>query len=108
METNGTTENYEVLGLRVRLNKEKTGGIDPQKVINYLNSEAAKIKNKSPQLDNEQVAVLLALSVAADKMEQEETFQKDLDKLQTAAAGALHLIEEVSPSNSSDGEIIHS
>lgn len=90
---------FEVLGQKLKLKKdEKLEGIGPSDIVGFVQSEALKIISSSPQpLSQPQVAVLLALKFAGEKLALEKEYRENINLLRTTAADALQYIEEVSP-----------
>jgi cell division protein ZapA (FtsZ GTPase activity inhibitor) len=89
---------FEVLGQKLKLKRdEKLDGIGPSDIVGFVQSEALKIINQSPQLSQSQVAVLLALKFAGEKLALEKEYRENIRLLRTTAADALQYIEEVSP-----------
>lgn len=89
---------FEVLGQRIKLKKDETlDGIEPSDIVGFVQTEALKIINQSPQLDQSQVAVLLALKFAGEKLALEKEYRENINLLRTTAVDALQYIEEVSP-----------
>lgn len=89
---------YNVLGQNIRLkesNDEDT--ISPDEVVNFLTEEIDAIKQSVPNLADSQVAVLLALKMAQDKLTIEKEFKHNINSLQKTAREALKLVEEVAP-----------
>lgn len=93
-----TQEIFEVLGYKIKLKKdEKLEGVSPTDIVGYVQSEADKIYKDSPQLAPHQVAVLLALKFAGEKLAIENEYRDNITKLKMTATDALQFIEEVSP-----------
>jgi hypothetical protein len=89
---------FEVLGQKLKLKRdEKLDGIGPSDIVGYVQSEALKIINQSPNLSQSQIAVLLALKFAGEKLSLEKEYRENISLLRTAAAESLQYIEEVSP-----------
>jgi cell division protein ZapA (FtsZ GTPase activity inhibitor) len=89
---------FEVLGQKLKLKRdEKLDGIGPSDIVGFVQSEALKIINQSPQLNQSQVAVLLALKFAGEKLALEKEYRENITQLRTTAIDALQFIEEVSP-----------
>jgi hypothetical protein len=90
---------YEVLGQRLKLKKdEKLEGIGPSDIVGYVQSEALKIMNTTPHLNQNQIAVLLVLKLAGERLSLEKEYRENIKQLRSTAAEALQFIEEVSPS----------
>ncbi len=89
---------YNVLGYRLRVNTDKeNASVSAKEVAELVTREASKIKLDHPQVDQGQIAVLLAMKLAEDKLVMEKMYKDNLDKLQARAGSALQYIEEVSP-----------
>jgi cell division protein ZapA (FtsZ GTPase activity inhibitor) len=89
---------FEVLGQKLKLKRdEKLDGIGPSDIVGYVQSEALKIINQSPNLSQSQIAVLLALKFAGEKLSLEKEYRENISVLRAAASESLQYIEEVSP-----------
>lgn len=89
---------FEVLGQKLKLKRdEKLDGVGPSDIVGFVQSEALKIINQSPQLSQSQIAVLLAMKFAGEKLALEKEYRENIRLLRTTAADALQFIEEVSP-----------
>lgn len=89
---------FEVLGQKLKLKKdERLEGFGPSDIVGYVQTEASKIINQSPQLSQSQIAVLLALKFAGEKLALEKEYRENIHQLQKTATDALQYIEEVSP-----------
>jgi hypothetical protein len=92
-------EVFEVLGFKIKLKEdEKLDGISPTDIVGFVQTEASKIFRQSPQLAPDQVAVLLALKFAGEKLALEKEYRENIHQLRVTAVDALQYIEEVSPS----------
>ncbi len=91
-------EVFEVLGYKIKLKKdERLEGVSPSDIVGFVNSEAQNIFKQSPQLAPHQVAVLLALRFAGEKLAMEKEYRENITQLRATAVDALQYIEEVSP-----------
>lgn len=91
-------ENFEVLGLKLRLKKdEMSPGVTPREVVELVQSEAMAILNKNQNINLNQATVLAALKIAQDKIALEKEYQRNVSYLKHTALDALQLIEEVIP-----------
>lgn len=91
-------EVFEVLGHKIKLKKdEKLEGVDPFDIVGFVQTEASKIFKQSPALAPHQVAVLLALKFAGEKLALEREYRENIHQLKRTAVDALQYIEEVSP-----------
>ena len=89
---------FEVLGQKLKLKRdEKLDGIGPSDIVGFVQSEALKIINQSPHLSQSQIAVLLALKFAGEKLALEKEYRENIGLLRKAATESLQYIEEVSP-----------
>lgn len=98
MENNRKDLEFDVLGYNIRLKHDEESSVSPQEIIEYVRTQAEKVQERSPNLDRGQIAILVALGLAVDKMTLEKEFRDRLDTLHTSAIDALTFIEEVSPS----------
>jgi hypothetical protein len=91
-------EVFEVLGYKIKLKQdERLEGVSPTDIVGFVQTEASKIFSQSPQLAPQQVAVLLALKFAGEKLALEKEYRENITQLRTSAVDALQYIEEVSP-----------
>ncbi len=90
---------FDVLGFKIKLKPDEGDGdaIQPKEVVDYVHREAVKIQELAPQLEKGQVAILVALNLAKDRMAMEREYSQNVAKLQNQAVDALKYIEEVSP-----------
>lgn len=92
-------EVFEVLGFKIKLKKdEKLEGITPAQIVSLVNAEAQNLYKEAPNLAPHQVAVLLALKFAGEKLALDKEYKENITQLHTTAVDALQLIEEISPS----------
>lgn len=90
---------YEVLGHTLRLKKDELlDGVLPSEIVGYVQTEIGNILKKSPHLSESQIAVLVALKVAGEKLALEKEYRENVSALKRTANDALHYIEEISPS----------
>ncbi|MFZ4713999.1 MAG: hypothetical protein ACOYL6_09820 [Bacteriovoracaceae bacterium] len=91
---------FDVLGLRVKSKPEADEGkITTKEIVDLVNREALKLKEKSPGLDNGKVAILLALEFARDKLSIERDFRESVLGLHESGHKILELLEQVNPSS---------
>jgi cell division protein ZapA len=89
---------YEVLGCTLKLKPdEKLEGVQPSDVVSYVQNEAAKILQQSPGLTDGQIAVLIAMKLAGEKLALEHEYRDNIRLLHRTAADALQYIEHISP-----------
>jgi hypothetical protein len=91
-------EVFEVLGYKIKLKKDELlEGVRPTDIVGFVQTEASKIFKQSPELAPHQVAVLLALKFAGEKLALEKEYRENINQLRMTAVDALQYIEEVSP-----------
>ncbi|MBK24028.1 MAG: hypothetical protein CME70_08515 [Halobacteriovorax sp.] len=89
---------FDVLGFKVRFRPDQFANAQiAEDIVEYVRSEANKIKDRVPQLDQGQVAILTALQIASEKVSMEAECKDAIETLQLTAGDALKFIEEVSP-----------
>ena len=95
------TKDYIVLGSRVKLNTDqKESGFDgasADEIVDQVRAEAEKLKMTSPHLDDGKIFLLVALKMAGDKRKLETEIAQNIKQLESSAADALQLIEDVTP-----------
>lgn len=94
------TREYDVLGCRVKLAATgKEAQFSADDVVLQVREEAEVILRKNPNLSKAQVAVLVALKLAADKMTIDHEFKESVDEFQATARGAIEQIEQIEDSS---------
>ena len=97
---------FDVLGFKVKFNPstktdEEKYGLSAQDVVAFVHSEAALIKKSGGSaLDSGQLAILVALKIANEKMLQDHKLKSEINILERVAKDALNYVEEVSSSQS--------
>ena len=98
----GKESEFDVLGSRIKFRAEATSGKGnihtPADIVEYVLNEAAALRSKNPSLEDKQLATLLALQFAREKLSLEKELQEGFANLHKGASQALQLIEEVCPS----------
>lgn len=88
-------EEFNVLGCKVKVrseqNEEKPNALA---VVNLVTAEIQQLKNSRPMLRDTDVAVLVALKIATEKMQLEDEYKTNIFKLESSLAQALQAIEE--------------
>lgn len=92
-----TEQEFEVLGFKLRPKAEDGQLVDAQRVIELVQKEAMEIQKKHKNLDNGQVAILVSLKLAADKLTLEHECKNTLQQMKLTAQDALQLVDELSP-----------
>lgn len=95
---------FELLGQKLKvkapsddLMQDDAIKVDANKVIEFVQDEVAKFRQKSPQMDDNKIAVLIALKFAEEKMILEQEYQDNIAKVSVIANDALTFIEEATP-----------
>lgn len=90
---------FNILGHNIKLKENlDENGISPDEVVNFVRNEAIKTKQMAPNLKDSQVAVLLALKYAQEKLQLEREYKDSILEFEKLASEAFQYIEEVSPS----------
>lgn len=98
MDSNRDNLDYEVLGYKVKMKPgHSSAEANPDSVVELVREEANKILDRAPNLDRGQVALLVALKLANEKLVLESEYRENIDKLHATAGDALQFIEEVAP-----------
>lgn len=85
---------FNVLGCKVKYRPEQDDSHIAKAVIDLVLAEIQQLKTSRPQLRDTDVAVLVALKMATEKMQLEEEYKGNIDKLETSLEKAL---ESLSP-----------
>ncbi|GAB4417506.1 MAG: hypothetical protein OHK0056_26470 [Bacteriovoracaceae bacterium] len=95
--TNNELE-FDVLGYKVKLKDGETPRRNsPTKAVQLVLDKARSILDRYPSLDRGKVGVLVALELAAEKLELESEYREEIDNLGQMAAEALQFIEDLPP-----------
>lgn len=98
MEKKKEDHHFEILGQKLRISPEASPEhVTPEEIVRCVDEEAQKVLKKSPGLDKSQVAVLVALQLAGEKLGLEREYRDNIEKLQTSTHDALKFIESASP-----------
>jgi cell division protein ZapA len=90
---------FEVLGCSLKLKEdEKLEGVTPNDIVSYVQNEAAKVLQQNPGLSQGQIAVLIALKLAGEKLALEHEYRDNIRLLHRTAKDAFQYIENISPS----------
>lgn len=90
-------QEFELLGQKIRFKAQNELGVDARDVVERVRKEIFDISETSKNLDDKQAATLVALKLAAENLALEAEHKHHIKRLQSTAASALNLIEEVSP-----------
>jgi cell division protein ZapA (FtsZ GTPase activity inhibitor) len=81
-------EEFSVLGCKVRLRPDSKDS-NAKAVIDLVDAEVQQLKQARPGLRDTDVAVLVALKMATEKMQLEDEYKENILKLEQLLAGAL-------------------
>lgn len=87
--THSQEKEFDVLGCKVKLRPEQNDGHNAEAVINLVLSEVQELKKKRPLLRDTDVAVLVALKMATEKVQIEDEYKENILKLETSLQDAL-------------------
>ncbi len=96
---------FDVLGYRLRYRPDTacettenaSAKVNADDVVDYLNQRANVLRSRYPHLDPGQVATLLALDIAKEKLVLEREFKTSLQNLEERAQKALAMIGTAEP-----------
>lgn len=89
---------FDVLGYKVRLKDAETARRNsPTKAVELVLERARSILDRYPSLDRGKVGVLVALELAAEKLELESEYREEIDSLHQLASEAIQFIEDLPP-----------
>ncbi len=98
MDSTKSVKDYEVLGYKVKLRAAKAGSVaTPDQIVDHVRERANVFLDKMPHLSRGETALLIALSLAQEKLELQAEFRENVDHFHRVAEDALQCIEDVSP-----------
>jgi cell division protein ZapA (FtsZ GTPase activity inhibitor) len=83
---------FNVLGCKVRVRPDQNDSHNAKAVIDRVNAEIEHLKNSRPQLRDTDLAVLVALKIATEKMELEDEYKNTISKLEESLETALQAL----------------
>lgn len=84
---------FNVLGCKVKVRPEQNDSHIAIAVIDLINVEIQQLKSSRPMLRDTDVAVLVALKIATEKMQLEDEYKKNIFKLEESLEHALQILE---------------
>jgi cell division protein ZapA (FtsZ GTPase activity inhibitor) len=90
--TQGQEQEFNVLGCKVKYRSEQNDSQQAKLVIESVLREIEDLKSKRPSLRDTDVAVLVALKLAADKIQLEDEYKNNILKLEQSLETALQAI----------------
>ena len=80
---------FSVLGCKVKYRPEQTDSHIAKAVIDLVHAECQQLKSARPMLRDTDVAVLVALKIATEKMQLEDEYKQNIFKLEASLESAL-------------------
>lgn len=90
--TQSQEKEFDVLGCKVKYRPERNDSHNAKAVIDLVLSEIQELKSKRPMLRDTDVAVLVALKMATDKMQVEDEYKTNILKLEASLETALQAV----------------
>lgn len=87
--TQSQEQEFNVLGCKVKYRPEQNDSHNAKAVIDLVLSEVDDLKSKRPMLRDTDVAVLVALKMATEKMQVEDEYKANILKLEQSLKMAL-------------------
>lgn len=91
--TQSQEQEFDVLGCKVKYLPEHNESQNAKAVIDLVLREVSELKSKRPMLRDTDVAVLVALKIATEKMQVEDDFKANILKLEESLEMALQGID---------------
>ena len=83
---------FSVLGCKVKYKPEQNDSHIAKAVIDLVLSEVQELKLKRPMLKDTDVAVLVALKMATERMQLEDEYKANILKLESSLESALEFV----------------
>ena len=80
---------FNVLGCKVKVRPEQNDSRIAKAVIDLVSAEVQQLKSARPMLRDTDVAVLVALKIATEKMQLEDEYKNNIFKLEGSLESAL-------------------
>ena len=90
--TQSQEKEFDVLGCKVKYRPSLNDTDNAKAVIDLVLSEIGELKTKRPMLRDTDVAVLVALKIATDKMQIEDEYKTNILKLETSLETVLQAV----------------
>ncbi len=98
MDISSEVKEYQVLGHNFRLKESKEDEVvSATEIVDYVEAIADNIRQKAPSISGSQLAALVALELAKEKLTLEKEMKNDISDMKTLSDNALKLIEEALP-----------
>jgi cell division protein ZapA len=83
---------YNVLGCKVRVRPDQNDSDNAKAVVDLVNAEIQQLKTARPLLRDTDLAVLVALKIATEKVQLEDEYKKNILKLEGSLETALQAL----------------
>ena len=83
---------YNVLGCKVRVRPDQNDSNNAKAVMDLVNAEIEQLKSARPLLRDTDLAVLVALKMATEKMQLEDEYKNNIIKLEGSLETALQAL----------------
>ena len=83
---------YNVLGCKVRVRPDQNDSYSAKAVIDLVNAEIQQLKTARPLLRDTDLAVLVALKIATEKVQLEDEYKNNILKLEGSLETALQAL----------------
>ncbi len=90
--TQSQEQEFDVLGCKVKFKPSLNDSHNAKAVIDLVLSEIQELKSKRPMLRDTDVAVLVALKMATDKIQIEDEYKSNILKLEASLETALQAV----------------
>jgi cell division protein ZapA len=90
--TQSQEKEFDVLGCKVTFKPERNDSHNAKAVIDLVLREIEDLRLKRPKLRDTDVAVLVALKIATDKMQLEDEYKENILKLEESLETALQAL----------------
>lgn len=90
--TQSQEQEFDVLGCKVKYRPERHDSHNAKAVIDLVLLEIQELKTKRPLLRDTDVAVLVALKMATEKLELEDEYKMNILKLEESLETALQAL----------------
>lgn len=87
--TQSQEQEFNVLGCKVKYKPEQNDSHNAKAVIDFVMAEIHDLKSKRPMLRDTDVAVLVALKMATEKMQLENEYKENILRLEESLETAL-------------------
>lgn len=90
--TESQEKEFDVLGCKVTYKPERDDSHNARAVIELVLREIEDLRLKRPKLRDTDVAVLVALKIATDKLQLEDEYKRNILKLEESLQAALQAL----------------